>query len=113
MENSGLTAFGFAIFCCLSLCFLVVINDLPSLSKYFLTTGISVATNAVYLFIYFSPSPETPFICRGRKSQFFHSFAANRHNTVIYHTTKVFRFFPSHHPLFHLFTQILFIHSEN
>lgn len=55
MENSGLTAFEFAILCCLLFCFLVII-DIPSLSKYFLTTGISAATNSFFLFVScFSP----------------------------------------------------------
>lgn len=51
MENSGLTAFEFALLCCLLFCFLVII-DIPSLSKYFLTTGISAATNS-YFFVCF------------------------------------------------------------
>lgn len=51
MENSGLTAFEFAGLCCLLFCFLVII-DIPSLSKYFLTTGISAATIFFYYYYF-------------------------------------------------------------
>lgn len=58
MENFRLTVFEFAFLCCLLFCFLVII-DIPSLPKYFLTTGISAATNSFFFVCFLF----LPFAC--------------------------------------------------